>query len=131
MLSYETAVRRIVDHFKEQWEAGIPVAYPNEREDFGDVEAFARLTVKPSNGRHAAMGARKHRRQGTIIIQVFVRENTGVSLLGALEEHAARAFLGNPVSDIRCFDIGANRIGSDGFGYYQSNVNIVFQYDTN
>ena len=128
-LTYEQAGRRIEDHFKEKWNGVTPIVYPNRKEDLGEVPMFGRMTIKPSRGRQVAVGGRMHRRTGVIFIQLFVEQGTGQNTIGALEEKATRIFTDHAIPDIRLYDVGANRIGHDGRGYYQSNVTANFDYD--
>lgn len=130
-MNYETACRKIADLFEAQWNEATPVIYPNEVEDLGEVPQFARLTIRPSSGRMIAVGSRQHRRQGLVTVQIFVEQGTGQALMGALEEMATSIFEQANLSNITFFEAGADRVGYDGRGYYQSNVNASFQFDAN
>jgi len=131
-MTFEQVQRKIIDHFKALWTLPAPVAFPNKREDFGDVDIFARVKISFTGGRHVAVGRLKHRRRGVVLVQIFVRQNTGVEDLAALEEIVTRMFTRHTLSGVRFFDVGpADRAGEDGYGYYQSNVNAAFTFDTN
>ena len=128
-MTYEQACRKIKEHFETEWGDIIPMIYPNEIEDIGSPEYFGRMTIRPGSGRQVAVGGRQHRRQGVIIVQVFAAQGKGQDALGALEEIATRIFTDHVLANIRIFDAGADRIGSDGHGYFQSNINASFQFD--
>lgn len=125
-MTYEQAVNDIINLFKNNWSA-TQVIYPNEVEDIGTPDYFVRLTVRPVRARQVAVGAKKHRRLGVVTAQVFVKQDTGVSDLGALEEMATNIF--QDLNGIHFQNVGADRIGKDGYGYYQSNVNADFRWD--
>ena len=128
-MTYEQACRKIKEHFEALWTDAVPMIYPNEKEDLGDVKRFGRMTIRPASGRQVAVGGRKHRRQGLTTIQLFVAQGTGIHEVGAMEEMAARIFTDHIVPGIRFSHVGADRAGNDGYGYYQSNVNASFQFD--
>lgn len=129
MITYEQACRQIKEHFETEWGDMIPMIYPNEIEDIGSPTYFGRMTIRPGSGQQVAVGGRQHRRTGVIILQLFAEQGTGQDALGSLEETAVKIFTDNMVPDIRFFDVGADRVGPDGKGYYQSNVNASFQFD--
>jgi len=128
-MTYEQACRAIKEHFEAQWGGIIPMIYPNEIEDIGSPAHFGRMTIRPGSGRQVAVGGRQHRRTGVVIVQLFAEQGTGQDAIGALEETAVKVFTDYNVSDIYFFDVGADRVGPDGRGYYQSNVNASFQFD--
>lgn len=128
-MTYEEACRKIKEHFEAEWGGITPMIYPNEVEDIGSPMYFGRMTIRPGSGRQAAVGGKQHRRTGVTIIQLFAEQGTGQDAIGALEEKAVKAFTDYTVSGIRFFDVGADRIGPDGRGYFQSNVNASFQFD--
>jgi len=128
-MTYEQACRLIKEHFEARWQSLTPVIYPNETEDIGNPTHFARLTIRPGSGMQVAVGGRKHRRIGVIIVQLFAEQNTGQDAIGALEEKAVNVFTDYNVSEIHFYNVGADRIGLDGRGYYQSNVKTSFQFD--
>lgn len=127
--TYEQACRKIKQHFKDNWGDIIPIIYPNEPEDLGGVPYFGRLTIRPGSGRQVAVGGKQHRRIGTVIVQLFVEQGKGMDDIGALEEEATRIFTKYKIPGIYFFNVGADRVGQDGRGYYQSNVNASFQFD--
>lgn len=128
-MNYESACRAIKEHFESRWGEIIPIIYPNEIEDIGNPPYFGRMTIRPGSGRQVAVGGRQHRRIGVVIVQLFVEQDTGQDAIGALEEQAVRIFIDHVVPGIHFFDVGADRIGLDGRGYFQSNVNASFQFD--
>lgn len=127
-MNYESACRIIKEHFESKWVDIVPMIYPNEVEDIGEVPYFGRMTIRPSSGQQVAVGGKQHRRTGTVIVQLFAEQGTGQDAMGALEEKAVQVFMNHGL-DIYFFDIGADRIGPDGKGYFQSNVNASFQFD--
>ncbi len=129
-LTYESACRIIKEHFKKQWDGATAFIYPNEIEDIGSPAYFGRMTIRPSSGQQVAVGGKQHRRTGTVIVQLFAEQGTGQDAIGALEEQAVQVFMDHGLP-IYFFDVGADRIGSDGKGYFQSNINASFQFDTN
>jgi len=128
-MTYEQACRMIKDHFESHWPQYIPMIYPNESEDLGFPDQFGRITIRPSSGRQVAVGGRKHRRRGMVMVQLFVLQGTGQDNIGAMEEMATQIFTDHLVPNIRFSDVGADRLGNDNYGYFQSNVNASFQYD--
>lgn len=128
-MTYEQVCRQIKELFESNWGNIIPIIYPNEIENIGDSNFFGRLTIRPGSGRQVAVGGNQHRRTGVIIIQLFIEQGTGQDAMGALEEKAVKIFTENILSGIFFFNAGADRIGPDGRGYYQSNVNVSFQFD--
>jgi len=129
-MTYETACRQIKELFETEWGNTTTVLYPNEIEDIGNPDFFARLNILPGSGRVICVGGKNHQRVGSVIVQLFAKAGTGQDDLGFLEEKATLIFLQNNIDGIRFYNVGANRIGNDGNGYYQSNVNINFTFET-
>lgn len=129
-MTYEEATRKIKNLIGDQWSDVTTILWPNEIEDsLGDPDYYARVSILPSSGSQVAVGGNMHRREGVTIIQLFARQGYGLSALAALEEKAVQIFTENTLSGIRFYDEGADRIGVDGNGYYQSNVVAAFQFD--
>lgn len=131
-MTYEDARKTIRDHFDSEWNNIIPVLYQNEPGSIGDEPYFARLTIKPTEGRQAAVGGRPYRRQGLVFVQLFAEQGRGMDALGSLEQTAVKIFedANAIVEGITFFNARADDIGPDGRGYYQSNVKAEFRFDT-
>jgi uncharacterized protein YkuJ len=128
-LTYERTRRAITEYFKEQWGDITPVIWPNEEKDIGNAQKFIRFNIMPSSGRQYAVGGRNFRREGLVLVQIFVLQGSGQYTLGALEEEATRIFEDAGLPGIKIFDAGADYVGLDGRGYFQSNVRASFNFD--
>ena len=128
-MTYESVTRKIQQLVESQWSNVTPMGMPNEVETFSDPDYFGRLSILPVSGSQVAVGGKMHRRRGVVIIQLFARQGLGLSGLGSLEEKAVQIFTGYPIAGIEFQETGADRIGQDGKGYYQSNVSSAFNFD--
>lgn len=128
-LTYERMRRNISNHFKEKWDGITPAIYPNKEKDVGNAEQFVRLNILPSGGRQVAVGGRNFRREGIVVVQIFVLQGTGQGTLGALEEKATRIFEEARLPGIKIYEVGADYAGPDGRGYFQSNIKARFRFD--
>ena len=116
------------------WLAAAPTAplyYDNlDTQSPATPTTFARATIRWAGGSRAALGPNgTWRRDGFLIIQIFVPHGSGTDALMTLAEAMTAAFE-NPgaTGNVWFRDAGPQDIGSDGV-YDQVNVVTQFQFD--
>lgn len=130
-MNYSEATKAMQFYFKTSWNGLTKIAYddvaftpPNE--------TWVRLTVKHADGYQATAGDpgnNRHRRTGTIFVQVFQPQNKAAQDALIKADIAASLFIGKDLLGIHFSDTSIREIGNDGQGFYQINVTSQFRYD--
>ena len=133
-LNFTTARDEIQTLFQTAWNAQPsppPVYYWDVQGDDPTSEAtpaWARITVRHTIGRDAAIGGRCFLRQGTVTVQIFTKFGEGLVNNDQLAKVAVDAFQGKATPGSVWFrNVRLNEIGQDG-DWFQSNVLADFEY---
>ncbi|MCP4897717.1 MAG: hypothetical protein GY906_12155 [bacterium] len=125
--------------FKTAWDAGaesagLTVLYWDLAQDPPPTGAWARVTVRHSDGNQATLsnsvGQRRFRHEGTVFVQIFTPLDEGLTLADALTSIVKYAFEGEVTSPGRVIfrRVRVNEVGRDG-QWFQVNVLADFEYD--
>jgi hypothetical protein len=122
--------------FIDLWGTTSPFTFDNEKFTPPTKTAWVRVTVRHDDstleliGGTQAGGFNKYQRTGRLTVQVFTPLNEGVEEADTLAQTARDIFEGVTLSSnaIRFNDVIVREIGPDE-GWYQFNVEAVFQYD--
>lgn len=128
------ATTELVGLVKTTWEAnaaGAPLYYDNEDSERPDTLAvFGRVAVRHEAGTRNTLGPNGiFRRFGTLYVQLFIKQGSGVTELRTLSDAIAHALEDVPASfGVFVRDVNVQELGSDGV-YWQINVAAEFSYD--
>lgn len=132
-MSNATEAAAIRSRFSTEWSDTTPIAWPNVSYTPTPGTAWVRLTILPADASQVelgAVGSRRFRHAGVIVVQVFVPENTGDGTVQTLAAQAAAVFRGVTVGEIRYGAPRVRTVGNDGAGWYQVNVECPYSRDT-
>lgn len=95
------------------------------------TDSYVRFNLQhtPGDSGNASLGNRYFRRNGVIIVQVFVRANTGRALSNAVVDAVLLFFEQTSVPGIWFRGQSPSEAGDDG-SWFQVNVSAEFVYDT-
>lgn len=128
-------IRAIIIGRMTEW-AGIPadaVDYPNNPQGPFKPDGrpiWARLANVPGLSSTPEVGVRPCvRRTGIIIVQLFVRSNTGTLAITRAADTLVRHFeyYSDPNGAFECYAASANEIGDEGNGWWQVNISIPYR----
>jgi hypothetical protein len=128
-------IRAVIIGRMTQW-AGIPasaVDYPNNPQgpfDPSGKPIWARLADVPGLSSTPEIGIGPCvRRAGIVVVQLFVRSNTGtLAITRAADTLVSHfQFYTAPDAQFECFAASANVIGDEGSGWWQVNVSIPYR----
>jgi len=141
---FEAAFHAILGRFKDQMDSlrpNVPIAWPNlpydPLEDFSAAshDAWARITIRGGDARIASAGAVGHRRWrhvGVVIVQVFTVLGRGAAAGLAVADDVAHALRGTTVNGVALNAAAIEPVGQDEVGgFFQTNVRVAFRYDYN
>ena len=130
-MKFGAAEAAIRGYFNTGWGSTTPIAWPDLT--FTPPNAtWVRFSMKNDDGFQASMGDpgnNRHRRIGTVFIQVFQPQGQASTDARAKADKAADIFLANTLTGVLFKNVNARDIGPDGNGFYQWNVTANFQYD--
>ena len=135
MANNQTEVRdELLARVKAAWDVnagGAPLFYDNMDEGRPDtLTKYGRAVVRHDEGTRSTLGPNgRFRRSGTLYVQIFVAQGTGVIEIQTLSDAIAHDLEGVPPAfGVRIRDVAINELGSDGT-YFQVNVAADFTYD--
>ena len=121
----------IQEDFKTHWDATeaspAPVVYDNKHFPT-DGSEYVHFNVSHAGGTIPVLGNKHYRRNGLIILNIFVPEAEGQARADQLAEFALAWIETFEVLNVRIRDPGMNDIGSFG-AYWQANMSAAFEYD--
>lgn len=143
-LTFAQARDEILDLITDAWTtgaSGIAMTYDDAPNDVPsgaaltskNVTPWARTTVRHEIGRAASIsgsnGARRWLREGTVFVQIFTPEGTGLRTADTLVKVVVDALEGATTPGGVWFrNVSFKEVGPDG-PWYQTNVSATFSYD--
>lgn len=123
---------QIYQTLETAWGATTPITFGNEDYDPVEGQDFIRLSVQGQSSRQDTLGQpgqRKYFRLGTIFVQIFVPENSGMAQTDAYAQTIVEAFEGARAlsNDLRFQAAIVREIGPTD-GYNMTIVEIPFDY---
>ncbi len=132
-MNYLQAITAMEAFFAAQWGATTPVIYGDDApEETPSDAAWVRFNINHNDGKQATMGspgANEFRHIGIITIQIFTPEGKYAIRNKELTNSALEIYQGIEDSGITYYNVRPDKIGNDGFGWYQTNVIAEFRYD--
>ena len=127
----EVEVSSLIEHhFDEQWAARTPINWDNDNATpSGNHVAFTIIhaTATLSNLGNED-GTSASYRTGLVTVQVFTRQGTGTEDSRALSLQARQLLEGFRSGSLRLKAGVARQIGGDDNGFFQTNVDVPFEY---
>ena len=120
----------IEQYFDTRWAARTPINWDNDNATpSGNHVAFTIDHDRSSfHNLGNANGGRTYRREGLITVQVFTRQGTGTEDSRALAHQVQQILEGYRNSSLLLKAGVVRKIGEDGNGFWQANVDIPFEY---
>ena len=124
------ASSHIEEYFDTQWAARTPINWDNDNATpSGNHVAF---TIDHNLSNFANLGneggGQTYRREGLITVQVFTRQGTGTEDSRALAFQVQQILEGYRNASLLLKAGVVRKIGEDGNGFWQANVDIPFEY---
>lgn len=131
MTTRNEASEAIYTRWRDNW-TYTPYLFDNERPDVLPAVPWVRLVIRELEGQQetlAAVGNRRFLRRAMVVIQVFTELNQGIKASDELVHLARSVFEGTRFSGVwflhgNVFDIGVTQEG-----LYQTNLQILFNYE--
>lgn len=117
-------------HFEEQWNARTPINWDNDNATpSGNHVAFSIIhsTAVFANLGNSNATATTYR-SGFVTVQVFTRQGTGTEANRLLAFQARKILEGFKSGSLRLKPGVARQVGEDGNGFWQTNVDVEFEY---
>ena len=119
--------------FATGWGVTSVFTFDNEILDPPDGAPWARFSVKHNAATQETLGKpgnRRFARFGSVFVQIFTLENTGIDTDDNLATIAQNIFEGSRLigTTVRFLDVNAREVGLDG-KWYQTVVEATFEYD--
>lgn len=128
----ENEARAILyQEFLDNWNPLIPHTFDNEGFNADGIPEWVRLTVRHTpGGQHTlgALGHRRFRRRGLVIVQVFVPVDRGLLRCDELAAAARDIFEGKTLSGVMLHDGNYREVGPDR-QWFQGNITVDFSFD--
>ena len=133
MTTLPEAREAIYEEFATGWGTLTEYTLDNEKFEPPKHDPWARVSVRHTDGGQETLGtvgSRKFSRTGSVFVQIFTPENSGLSGADALLPIARAIFEGSRITQttIRFLNVVAREIGLDG-KWYQTMVEAAFEYD--
>lgn len=133
MTTYIEAVTSMQGFFNTGWDSATPIVWgEDDATPTPSEQAWVRFNITHNDGGQATMGSpnsNRFRHFGIITVQVFYPQgNFGIEARN-LANNVLELYQGAEQDGIYYYDVRANEIGNDSFGWYQINVVIEFRYD--
>lgn len=142
-MSWATATEAIKTRFQAQWTETplAQVAFENEQFDIPDNDEWLYIEIVGAGGSiagYGGMGTNLIRREGVIMIHVFVPSGTGGARAVELAEIASKVFATVSFSGIQCWaphppspPTGDTELGNRAINgnWWRSYSSVTFQYD--
>lgn len=133
MATYTEVETAILEHFKTVWQAPFKGEIPDyviANQKDGATCPWARITINPTGSTNLTIGSpRTFQRDGNIIIQIYVKDGTGIKDLNLLTDRVVEGFEARSIEpagvDLR--DVLPVTIGPSPLGY-QRNVRVEFRW---
>lgn len=124
----------IYGRFISAWGTETPYVFGNEQYTppapaGGAASSWVRLLVRETKSEQYTLGAvgqRKFRRQGQIILMIYALANAGEKRSDVLAQKFRDIFEGADIDDVRCFDAHVIEQGNEGAWY---RVNAFCRFD--
>lgn len=132
-MSFATEANAIRSRFSTEWGATTSIAWPNVAFTPTTGTAWVRLSILPSGADQAEIGvagSRTFRHDGTVLIEVFVPENSGDGQARTYAEQAAAIFRGVTAGGVRYGAPHTVTNGNDGAGWFVVSVWCPYMRDT-
>ena len=131
-MGHSADAQTIRERFDTEW----PLAQPTIPYSFGDVEfdppdgsPWVRVSTISGDQRQVSMGKlRRFRRQGLVVVQIFVPAGSGDGTARELADSVAAIYQGRTVNGVIFRGTGLTRIGIDG-PQVQFNASTPYQAD--
>lgn len=133
MATLQAAREAMYQQFVTAWGATTPYTFDNEIFDPPEGVSWIRLSVRHTRSNQetlGGLGARKFRRGGACIVQVFAPQGQGVRAADILAQQARAIFEGITLvtGSLWFTDVIVQEVG-ESEGWYQINVEALFDYD--
>ena len=127
LMNWEDEHFLIENHLDDNW---IDTPYTVENTAFTPPPGpWVKLIVLSGESKAISLGPNiRTRNSGTICVQIFTQQNTGVSEARKLADRVAQIFQNESFNGITCRAASMEYIGERG-GRYQLNVNVPFYRD--
>lgn len=128
---FDNAQQLIEQKFNTAWNAATPIAFDNvEFDPPATVDQWVRLNVLDEAAFVAGMGGgvNLYRHPGIVIVQVFIRDGSGIREAKQLADTVAAIFRGANENGILYRAPYVETVGPNN-GWFQVNVNIPFHWD--
>lgn len=115
----------------------IPVQYDNVQflkqgdriiQNENNLAVWARLSILNLDATQQEVGNTRTRVQGTIVLNIFAKENTGVEQLRAIADSAFPIFNGQLFNGIQCRNTAVNQVPANN-GWFQMNLITDYYWD--
>lgn len=130
MLNEIEANSLIEQYFDTQWAARTPINWDNDNATpSGNHVAFTiNHDLSSFHNLGNEDGGQTYRREGLITVQVFTRQGTGTEDSRTLSYQVQQILEGYRNSSLHIKAGVVRKIGEDGNGFWQANVDIPFEY---
>jgi len=129
-MAYVQSDHRAIElRLEDNWGEETEIAFKNVEFESDDYDEWIRLTIIDGDSKQMSLEETPlHRRVGLIIIQVFVRPDTGTKRIEELAGRAADIFRAVQFDGITCRSPMYREIG-DAKNWFQANVETEFYVD--
>ena len=133
MSNYVQAVTAMQSFFNTGWAGATPIRWgADDPSEPANGINWVRFGIRHNDGLQSTMGSpgsNRFRHIGIITAQVFTPEGSYGVDARALASDMLELYQGKEDSGIYYYNVRADEVGNDGFGWYQINVVIEFRYD--
>lgn len=130
-MSYLDQHNELRSRFSSAWGSTTPVDWPNVEFDVPTSGSWVRFRILDGASRQTTIGGstNNHRHLGVLVISVFSELGKGDATSLSLVDTVAGIFRNWKGTNITCRQPAIRNIGPDGYGWYQTNVEISFIRD--
>jgi len=126
-MSTTAELETLTEHFATQWAAETEIAWPNVEFDPANMDEWVRFTILHGDAEQKSAGGsvNLHRSYGTLIIQIFVKPDSGAKRASQLVDLVSNIWRGLHLSNMVFRTPYTTEMGVED-SWYQVNVSCAF-----